>query len=284
VSDQRPETGERRANAWQCPTCGRHIPRHVEVCRCGSERRRLEGLGYKFDREPSASASPAAASARRVPSRDYGLAGTLFGYQLDTDLSAPLRITLKVVFGTAVIALIAALVRYTHGEPLPTRENIQVLSTLDAFTRNATQESGNTIPTFITSAGRLGVLTAAGTPEDMVRGIQEADLRQGFCSQSVVNQVRHEYPGFYDHWPNDKLERMVLEKYPEFADRVCVLSVRFDAPASDVIKYALKPRTLVGHALLWSRTLLLAAVFAAFCLNVYYRLIVGPSVATHAQA
>jgi hypothetical protein len=61
-----------------------------------------------------------------------------------------------------------------------------------------------------------------------------------------VNQVRHEYPGFYDNWPNDKLERMVLEKYPEFADRVCVLSVRFDAPASDVIKYQLKPRTLLG--------------------------------------
>jgi hypothetical protein len=253
------------------------------VCRCGSERRRLEALGYKFDSEAPASAAPAA-RVRQVPSQDYGLAGTLFGYQLDTDLSAPLRIVLKVVFGTAVIALIAALVRYTHGEPLPTRENIQVLSTLDGFTRNATPESGNTIPTFITSAGRLGVLTAAGTPDDMVRSIQEADLRQGFCSQSVVNQVRHEYPGFYDDWPNDKLERMVLQKYPEFADRVCVLSVRFDAPASDVIKYELKPRTIVGHALLWSRTLLLAAVFAALCLNVYYRFIVGPQLASHAAA
>ena len=253
------------------------------MCRCGSERRRLEALGYKFDSEPRVSAAPAART-RPVPSRDYGLAGTLLGYQLDTDLGAPLRIGLKVVFGAAVIALIVALVRYTHVEPLPTRENVQVLSTLDAFTRNATQEAGNTIPTFITSAGRLGVLAAAGTPDDMVKIIQEADLRQGFCSQSVVNQVRHEYPGFYDHWPNDKLERMVLEKHPEFAERVCVLSVRFDAPASDVIKYELKPRTLAGHALLWSRTLLLAAVFAAICLNVYYRLIVGQLVATPAEA
>ena len=283
MSDQRPETGERRTGAWQCPTCGRNVPRHVEVCRCGSERRRLEALGYKFDSEPPVSAGPAA-RPRQVPSRDYGLAGTLLGYQLDADLGAPLRIGLKVVFGAAVIALIVALVRYTHGEPLPTRENVQVLSTLDAFTRNATQEAGNTIPTFITSAGRLGVLAAAGTPDDMVKTIQEADLRQGFCSQSVVNQVRHEYPGFYDHWPNDKLERMVLEKHPEFAERVCVLSVRFDAPASDVIKYELKPRTLAGHALLWSRTLLLAAVFAAICLNVYYRLIVGQLVAAQAEA
>ena len=274
MSDQKPESGERRAGAWQCPTCGRHVPRHVDACRCGSERRRLEALGYKFDSGPSVQAAPAA-RARHVRSEDYGVAGTLFGYQLDTDLGAPLRVALKVIFGTAVIALVVALVRYTHTELLPTRDNIQILNTLDAFTRNAGPEAGNTIPTFITSTGRLGVLTSAGTPEDLVKSLQESDLRQGFCSQSVVSQVRHEYPGFYDDWPNDKLERMVLEKYPEFADRVCVLSVRFDAPASDVIKYELKPRTLAGHALLWLRTLLIAGAFAVVCLNVYYRLIVG---------
>lgn len=274
MPDQKPESGERRTGAWQCPTCGRHVPRHVEACRCGSERRRLEALGYKFDSEPSVQTAPSA-RPRQVRSEDYGLAGILFGYQLDTDLGAPLRVGLKVIFSAAVIALIVALVRYTHTEPLPTRDNVQILSTLDAFTRNAGPEVGNTIPTFITSTGRLGVLTSAGTPDDLVKALQEADLRQGFCSQSVVNQVRHEYPGFYDDWPNDKLERVVLQKYPEFADRVCVLSVRFDAPASDVIKYELKPRTITGHALLWLRTLLIAAAFAAVCLNVYYRLIVG---------
>lgn len=283
MSDQRPDTGDRRGSAWQCPTCGRQVPRHVEACRCGSERRRLEALGYKFDGEPSVAAAPATRT-RPVPSQDFGLAGTLFGYRVDDDLGAPLRIGLKVVFAVAVIAVIVALVHYTHGEPLPTRENVQVLNTLDAYTRNAPPESGNTIPAFIGGPGRLGVLTAAGTPEDMVRSIQEADLRQGFCSQSVVNQVRHEYPGFYDHWQNDKLERMVLEKYPEFADRVCVLSVRFDAPASDVIKYVVKPRTLIGHAILWSRTLLVAALFAAICLNVYFRLIVAPLVTAQAAA
>jgi hypothetical protein len=274
VSDQRPETGEKRTGPWQCPTCGRQVPRHVEACRCGSERRRLEALGYKFDSEPAASAAPAT-RPRQMPAQDYGIAGTLLGYQTDTDLSAPLRVGLKVVFGTAVIALIAALFRYTHTEPLPTRHNVQILSTLDTFTRNAGPDVGNTIPAFISSTGRLGVLAAAGTPEDPVRHLLESDLRQGFCSQSVVNQVRHEYPGFYDHWPNEKLERMVLEKYPEFADRVCVLSVRFDATATDVIKYELKPRTLAGHALLWLRTLLIAGAFAVVCLNIYYRLIVA---------
>jgi hypothetical protein len=274
VSDPKTESGERRTRAWQCPTCGRHVPRHVEACRCGSERRRLAALGYKFDSEASLQAA-SVARARQVRSEDYGFARTLFGYQLDTDLGAPLRVALKVIFSTAVIAIVVALVRYTHTEPFPTRDNIQIFSTLDAFTRNAGPEAGNTIPTFITSTGRLGVLTSAGTPEDLVKNLLESDLRQGFCSKSVVNQVRHEYPGFYDDWPNDKLERVVLEKYPEFAGRVCVLSVRFDAPASDVIKYELKPRTLAGHALLWLRTLLIAGAFAVMCLNVYYRLIVG---------
>jgi hypothetical protein len=221
-------------------------------------------------------AAAPASRARQVPSQNHGLAGTLLGYQLDTDLSAPVRIGLKIVLGAAVVAVIVAPVRYTHTEPLPTRDNVEILSTLDAYTRNAGPEVGNTIPGFIRTAGRLGVLSAAGTPEDPVRRILESDLKEGFCSQSVVNQVRHEYPGFYDSWPNDKLERVVLEKYPEFADRVCVLPVRFDASATDVIKYTLKPRTLAGHALLWSRTLAVAALFAALCLNVYYRLIVGP--------
>ena len=174
VSDPKPESGERRTHAWQCPTCGRHVPRHVEACRCGSERRRLEALGYKFDSEPSVQAAPAA-RVQHVRAEDYGFAGTLFGYQLDTDLGAPLRVALKVLFGTAVIALVVTLVRYTHTELLPTRDNIQILSTLDAFTRNAGPEAGNTIPTFITSTGRLGVLTSAGTPEDLVKSLQESE-------------------------------------------------------------------------------------------------------------
>jgi len=269
VLEGRPES---RPGAWQCPTCGRHIPRHVEVCRCGSERKRLEALGYTFETEPVAPTN----RAPKARVQDPGLAGVLVGYQLDTDLSAGWRMALRVFFAVAVITVGVALVRFTHTDPLPIRDNIQILNTLDGFTRGgAGADAANTIPMFLTSTGKLGVLSAAGIPSDPVRGIQESDLQEGFCSQSVVRQVRHEYPGFYDNWPNDKLERMVLEKYPEFADRVCVLSVRFDATASEVIKYELKPRSLLGHAFLWLRTLLLTIGFAAACLNVYYRLIVG---------
>jgi hypothetical protein len=241
------------------------------VCRCGSERRRLEALGYKFDSAPP----PPPKAASRPRQQSTGLAGALIGYQLDTDLGAAWRATLKVLFAILVLSAGYALVRYTHHEPVAVRENVEVLTTLDGFTRNAAPDSPDTIPMFITSAGRLGVLSATGEPSDPVKAIPESDLRLGFCSRSVVRQVRHEFPGYYENWPDDKLERTVLEKYPEYADRVCVLSVRFDATASDIVKYDVKPRSLLGNALLWSRTIALTLVFAVLCLNVYYRLIIG---------
>jgi hypothetical protein len=182
---------------------------------------------------------------------------------------------LKVLLAIAVVGVVVALVVFTHTEPLPLRDNIQILTNLDRFTRQAPPDSGNTIPSFLTSAGRLGILAATGVPSDPVKSIQESDLQQGFCSQSMARQVRHEYPGFYDKWPDDQLEKVFLEKYPQYTDRICVLSVRFDATASDVIKYELKPRSLLAHAFLWLRTLVLTAMFALVCLNVYYRLIIG---------
>jgi len=271
TGDGRPEAGIRRSGAWQCPSCGRHIPRHIEVCRCGNERKRLEALGYEFEGAPVSPTSPPA----KLRVQSSGLAGALIGYQLDTDLGTGTRAALKALFAIAIIGVGIALVFFTHTAPLPIRDNIQILDTLDGFTRHAPPDSPNTIPAFIASAGSLGILTATGTPSDPVRRIQESDLEEGFCSQSVARQIRHEYPGYYDNWPNDKLEHMVLEKYPHYADRVCVLSVRFDAMASDVIKYELKPRSMLGHAFLWLRTLLLTAMFAVACLNVYYRLIIG---------
>jgi hypothetical protein len=272
VQDRQAEPADNRPGAWQCPSCGRNIPRHVEVCRCGSERRRLEALGYKLQ-----SAQPAvrAAAAPRRQAEHHGLATTLVGYQLDTDLATGWRMVLKAFFVVAVVGVAVALVRFTHTDPLPIRDNIQILDTLDGFTRTAEPQAGNTIPLFIASTGRLGVLGTSGTPDDPVRELQASELAQGFCSQSVAKQVRYEFPGYYEQWPDDKLERVVLKKYPEYAERLCLLSHRLDASADQVIKYELKPRTLVGHATLWSRTVLLTILFAVICLNVYYRMIVG---------
>jgi hypothetical protein len=263
--------GESRPAAWQCPTCRRHIPRQIEVCRCGNERRRLEALGYGFERMHRDPGSPA---SKRRP-RSLGLAASLVGYQLDTDVGARTRLALKTLLGISVAAVAVALVLFTHTDPLPIRDNIQILTALESFTRQAQPDSSNTIPSFLASAGRLGVLPGTGAPRDPVRSIQESDLQQGLCSQSVARQVRHEYPGFYDKWPDDKLEHEFLQKYPQYADRVCVLSVRFDATASDIIKYELKPRSLLAHAFIWLRTLTLTAMFALVCLNAYYRLFIA---------
>jgi hypothetical protein len=242
------------------------------VCRCGSERKRLEALGYEFQSAPEVPAKPPSRPRRK---QSAGLAGALVGYQLDTDLGDGTRMALKALLAIAVVGVTVALVVFTHTEPLPLRDNIQILSNLDSFTRQSQPDAGNAIPSFLTSAGRLGVLAANGVPGDPVRSIQESDLQEGFCSRSVARQVRHEYPGFYDTWPDDQLEKVFLEKYPQYADRVCVLSVRFDATAGDVIKYELKPRSLLAHAFLWLRTLLITAMFAVVCLNVYYRLVIG---------
>lgn len=272
MTDQSPDRGERKPGGWQCPTCGRHIPGQIDVCRCGSERKRLEALGYQFESAPP---GPTRRVVRpRAQSR--GLAGTLIGYQPDTDLPAGWRVTLKALAVMAIVALGAALVRFTHTEPRPVRGNVEILQTLDGFTRTASADTPNAIPAFIASHGRLGVLSAAGMPDDPVRSIRESDLGEGVCTQSVARQVRHEYPGYYEQWPDDRLERMFLDKYPQYTSRVCVLSVRFDAPATDIVKYELKPLAVFVHSVRsWLVTLVLTAAFALVCVNLYYRVIIG---------
>ena len=81
-------------------------------------------------------------------------------------------------------------------------------------------------------------------------------------------------PGFYENWPDDKLERVALEKYPEFQDRLCVLPSQLGVSPDDVVKYRLRDRTIVELAILWSRTVLITLAFAMVLLNVYYRLVV----------
>lgn len=269
--DHRPPMTDAPVGGWQCPSCGRYIPRTVEVCRCGRERRRLEALGYTFDTAP-----PLERPAALPPRPEYhGPAATLTGYRIDAELGAGWRALLKGLFGVAVMAVLASGVLYTHRDLPATRENVHVLTTLEAYTRGAGPDAGNTIPGFLGSAGMAGALAPTGTSDDPVRAIDETQLREGFCSRSIARQVRYEYPGYYEGWPDDRLERSVLEKHPEYANRVCSLSSRLDATPGDIIKYELKSRSLLGTAGLWLGTLLVTTLFAAACLNLYYRVIVG---------
>ena len=241
------------------------------MCRCGVERTQLEALGYSLDLAPESDATSARAAAQAVP----GLAGTVLGFRSDEDVDRGWRLGLKTVF-VAVIALVGAVtVRFTHGDLPPTRENVRIVSTLEAYTQNAGAHAANTIPGFLSSAGTIGILESSMAPTDLLKGVDEAALRQAFCSQSIAKQIRYQYPGFYDAWPDDKLEVTVLERYPEYRDRLCVLSSQIDAGPDEIVKYELKTRTLLGHAGLWLRTMLVTAVFAIACMNLYYRLLVN---------
>jgi hypothetical protein len=85
------------------------------VCRCGSERRRLETLGYEFSSEPEFPTT----LAPKLRAQSSGLTGTLVGYQLDTNLGAEARFALKALFAIAVLSVGVALVLFTHTEPSP---------------------------------------------------------------------------------------------------------------------------------------------------------------------
>lgn len=238
----------------------------MEVCRCGVERGRLEALGYTFDRAPSVQAMPAREA-------EPGLAGTLVGYRSDAHISRTWRIVFTLLFLILVGGAGYAVVTYTH-HPLPaTRANVHIVSTLEGHTKSA-GNAGNAITTFLTLPGTVAVLEPTMTVDDLLKTLSDADLGSGFCSASVARQIRYEFPGFYENWPDDKLERVALEKYPEFQDRLCVLPSQLGVRPDDVVKYRLRDRTIVELAILWSRTALITLTFAMVLLNVYYRLLV----------
>jgi hypothetical protein len=100
--------------------------------------------------------------------------------------------------------------------------------------------------------------------------------------------VRQEFPGYYDQIPDDKLEQAVLEKHPDYRDRLCALPAWMDVTPHDIIKYEMKALPpFRASAFLWSA--LSVAAFVLFVLNVYYRVLVPMASAhehdqTHAHA
>lgn len=236
------------------------------------ERRRLEALGHDFDLAPlPGSASPA---TRVVSEAEPGLAGTLVGYRSDAHTSRAWRIVLTVLFLMLVGGAGYRVVTYTH-HPLPaTRQNAEIVSTLEGHTKGAGL-SGNAITTFVTLPGTVAVLEPAMTAMDLLKPLSDEDLGTGFCSASIAKQIRYQFPGFYESWPDDTLERVALEKYPEFQDRLCILPTQLGVSPDDVVKYRLRDRTIVELVILWSRTALITLAFATVLLNVYYRLLVN---------
>jgi len=257
---------------WKCPECGRQIPRPVEVCRCGVQRSRLEALGYHVDLSPVATV-PSAAASRATSSAEPGLAGWLVGYRSAAHVSRAWRIVLTLLFLILVGGAGYGVVIYTH-LPLPqTRENVEIVRTLEEHTKQA-GSTGNAVTSFLRLPGTVAVLEPTMTATDQLKTLSDADLQTGFCSASLARQIRYQFPGFYENWPDDKLERVALQKYPEFQDRLCVLPIQLGVSPDDVVKYRLRPRTIVEWIILWSRTALVTGLVAMMLLNVYYRLLV----------
>jgi hypothetical protein len=240
------------------------------VCRCGVERRRLEALGYNFDLSPMATVSVSATSRATTDSAS-GLAGLLVGYR-DTHVSRAWRIVFTLLWLILVGGVGYGLVTYTHQPLAPTRANVEIVATLDGHTK-AAGNAGNAITSFLTLPGTVAVLEPTMTATDLLKPLSGADLETGFCSASLARQIRYQFPGFYESWPDDKLERVALEKYPEFQDRLCVLPVSLGVSPDDVVSYRLRARTIVERTILWSRTALIMGLFAMGLLNIYYRLI-----------
>ena len=240
------------------------------MCRCGTERSRLEALGVKVALAPDTEVpdAPTRASSGAHPT----LPGFLLGYRPSDNISLAWRIVFTLLFLILVGGVGYGLIAYTHLPLAATRENVEIVATLEGHTKSVGR-GGNAIPSFMTLPGTIAVLEPAMTKTDLLKPLNETDLSGGFCSASLAQQIRHQFPGFYEDWPDNKLERVAIEKYPEFQDRLCVLPSQLGVSPDDVVSYRLRPRTISEWTLLWSRTALITGLFAIALLNVFYRLI-----------
>jgi len=235
------------------------------------DRARLESLAYTVDIDPDR-AAPIAAEPRAA---HWGPAGVLAGYRSDAHVSTGWRVVVIALFVAAVSGVGYSVVIFTHGDLPATRQNVIIISTLEEQTKRGGANATNTIPSFLSLPGATGVLEPSMGPGDLLKPLNEADLKHGFCSPSVARQVRYQYPGYYESWPDDKLAHVVLEKYPEYQDRLCVLPHQIDAAPDDIVKYEIRSRSTMEFAGLWLRTLLITAVFAIALMNLYYRVLVS---------
>jgi hypothetical protein len=240
------------------------------MCRCGADRNRLEDGGVTLEAVPQL--HPSAPPSRHA--FDSPLGRHLLGYRSDDEVERKVRMALKGAFAIGVLVVAAAMIAVTHQDPLPRRDNIQILSTLDEFTRDAEPTAPNTIPAFLEQPGSVGLLGPSARPDEPVKALDTADLREGFCSPSLARQIRHQYPGFYDAWPDETLEHLALEKYPEMRDQRCTLSYKVDASPVGIVKYQLKPRSLAESGSRWLLTIVATGLWAIGCANLYYRLLV----------
>jgi hypothetical protein len=193
------------------------------------------------------------------------------GYRPDDDVPEWQRGLLKFVVGVGAIAAGALTVWLLGRGELPrTPANTRTMLRLEDYTRSANSSVRNTMPPFLSLPGELGAISADG---QSIKEIAVHELSGVVCAPSVAVLVRQEFPGYYDQIPDDRLEQAVLEKHPDYRDRLCALPAWMDVTPHDIIKYEMKALPpFRASALLWSA--LSVAAFVLFVLNLYYRLVV----------
>jgi hypothetical protein len=231
------------------------------------------------DKNPTA----AAVEPATLPLR---LARIVLGYRTDMELSGRWRLLLKGGFIAVVVLVFVIAAMLLGGKPPHTRENIRVLWRLDDYTRNSDASAANTIPAFLALPGNVGVLPIALAPDvasssdgftsaQDIKSISETEIQKGFCTRSVHLLVRQQYPGAYDDLSDAELERRVLDKHPEYRDKLCILPAWIDATPHEIVKYELKPQVaFMPRLAVWPWAALITAVFAVAALNLYYRLLI----------
>jgi hypothetical protein len=219
-------------------------------------------------RRPSMSASPF-----RLWAEDA------VGYRPDDDVPEWQRTVLKVVVAAGSITVCALTIWALNRAELPrVPGNTRTLLRLDDFTRKANRGVRNTMPAFLALPGSLGALSADGSA---INEVDQNELRNVVCAPTLAVLVRQEFPGYYERIADDRLEQLVLEKHPDYRDRLCALPAWMDATPHDIVKYEMKPPPpLRASVLVWPLASVVA--FVVVVLNVYFRLHV-PSAAGHAQ-
>jgi hypothetical protein len=205
------------------------------------------------------------------------------GYRPDDDVPEWQRTVLMAVLAVGAIVVCGLTIWMLNRGELPRiPKNATSILRLDDFTRSAGRAERNTMPAFLAQPGDVGALSADGSA---IHAIDANALSNVICAPSLAVLVRQEFPGYYERIPDDRLERLVLEKHPDYRDRLCALPPWMDATAHDIIKYQLKPLPpLRASVVLWS--ILSTTAFVVVVLNIYYRLLVpsaGQTQPSHAD-
>jgi hypothetical protein len=200
------------------------------------------------------------------------------GYRPDDDVPEWQRVTLKAVVAVGAVTACALTVWLLNRGELPRiPKNTSSILRLDDFTRHSDRTVRNTMPAFLALPGDVGTLSADGTA---IRDVDQNELRNVVCAPTLAVLIRQEFPGYYERIPDNQLERSVLEKHPEYRDKLCALPAWMDATPHNIVKYRLKPLPpLRASVVLWS--VFAMAAFAIVVLNIYYRLLVP--IGEHAQ-